>query len=146
MDDKELHQYCVAWVEWCRTRRYYCTPKQKNILARLQPSASGEVPDAPNSADMQYFNMAIHTLAEMSEHKTQFACFSFCYLEGRRGVKVKAASLNICRKTYYNHVAAFARRAWSMSLSLKSAQAAMRAHLANEAHRGSARSELGVVD
>lgn len=127
MNDKELHQHCINWVEWCRTRGYYLAPGAKNILARMQPHRPGTPPNARNDPDMQFFNMAVHTLADMKEYAKEFACFSFCYVERRRGVKREAARLDICRKTYYNHINAFARKAVSMSLSLKSAHAAMMA-------------------
>jgi hypothetical protein len=125
MDNKKLHQHCVDWAHWCYTRKFYVTPAAKNILARMQPSKVGQPPDARNDPDMQFFNMAIHTLAAMQEHQDTFVCFSLCYIEQRANIKREAANLNICRRTYYNRVNAFARRALSMSASLKAAHGAM---------------------
>jgi len=91
----------------------------------MRNPGGGIEPSGRNDPDMQFFNMAIHTLADMEEHKEQFACFHFCYIEGRRGVKREAERLKISRRTYYNYVGQFARRAISMSRSLKTVQVAM---------------------
>lgn len=121
MDDKEIDAYCAEWIEWCRTRKYYIPPGAKNILARLQPRTGGEPPDGKNSADMQYFNMAVHTLADMAEHKAGFLCFWVIYIEQSPNIKRKAAEMDISRTGYYKRAKAFARRAFSMSQSLKRA-------------------------
>ena len=126
MDNEQLHEYCRTWVEWCRTRKYYTVPMPKNILARLQQSPSGPMPNGINDPDMQFFNMAIHTLVDMGQYDDEFVCFYFCYIEGRRGVKREADRLKISRATYYNRINAFARRVCSMSNSLKVAHEAMK--------------------
>lgn len=119
MNDKELHQRCIDWIEWCRTRGYYLAPGAKNILARMQPSRSGTPPNARNDPDMQFFNMAIHAMADMSGHKELFVCFSLYYIEHAPDVKVEAERLEISRPTYYNRARSFARKAHSLSVSIK---------------------------
>lgn len=121
----ELHELCLDWVRWCETRRFYMKPPTQGILARLQPSKVGKEPNARNHADMQYFNMAIHTLAEMADHKQTWEAFKFYYLGPRQVAKRTASDLGIGRQTYYDHVKRFAKAALSMSESLK------RAHEAN---------------
>jgi len=121
MNDKELDAYCEDWVNWCYTRKFYLQPGAQNILARMQPSKSGQPPNARNSADMSFFNMAVHAMADMVEHKESFACFRLCYIEQCGNVKRLAEQLGISRPTYYNRSKAFARKAFSMSLSLKKA-------------------------
>ena len=118
-------QLCWEWVRWCETRRFYMKPATQGILARLQPSKVGTEPNARNHADMQYFNMAIHTLAEMADHKQTWEAFKFYYLGPRQVAKRTASDLGIGRQTYYDHVKRFAKAALSMSQSLK------RAHEAN---------------
>lgn len=121
----ELHELCIDWVRWCETRRFYMKPPSQGILARLQPSKAGKEPNARNHADMQYFNMAIHTLADMPDHKQTWAAFKLHYLGPKQVVKRTAAELGIGRQTYYDHIKRFAKAALSMSHSLK------RAHEAN---------------
>jgi hypothetical protein len=127
MTDQELHAYCIEWVEWCRTRGFYLKPGAKNILARMQPSKSGREPNARNYPDMQFFNMAIHAIADMSENRNLLACFNLYYVDHAPNVKAEANKLGISRPTYYNRAKAFARKAYSMSLSLKQAHKHMMA-------------------
>lgn len=126
MNDKELDAYCEEWVHWCYTRKFYLQPGAQNILARMQPSKSKEPPNARNSAEMQYFNMAVHAMADMSEYAEGWACFRMTYIEQPDSVKREASKMGISRMTYYNRTKAFARRAVSMSRSLKSATEVMK--------------------
>jgi len=128
MNDKELDAYCEEWVNWCYTRKFYVPPGAVNILARMQPSKTGEPPNARNSADMQYFNMAVHAMADMTEHQDAFACFRLMYIEQCGNVKRLAEQRGISRQTYYARAKAFSRKALSMSKSLKTATELMREH------------------
>lgn len=119
MNDQQLNGYCQDWVRWCATRGYYLRPGAQNILARMQPSRTGTEPNARNYPDMQFFNMAIHALADMKEHKEGLACFSLFYVDHAPNVKREADKLGIARSTYYRRIMAFARKAYSMSLSIK---------------------------
>jgi hypothetical protein len=119
MDDKQLNAYCLEWASWCFTRRFYLKPGAQNILARMQPSKNGREPNAKNSPDMQYFNMAVHALADMKEHAEGLACFNLYYVEQADNVKREADKLGIARSTYYRRIMAFARKAYSMSISIK---------------------------
>lgn len=127
MNDQELESHCQEWVQWCYTRGFYVKPGAKNILARMQPSKSGKEPNARNNPDMQFFNMAIHTIADMKEHKAELVCFNLYYVDHADNVKAEANRLGISRPTYYNRAKAFARKAYSMSLSLKAAYEVMKA-------------------
>lgn len=126
MNDKELDAYCEEWVHWCYTRKFYLQPGAQNILARMQPSKSKEPPNARNSAEMQYFNMAVHAMADMKEHESAYACFKACYVEQPDSLKREIARLEISRGTYYNRTRAFTRQAISLARSLKTAADAMR--------------------
>lgn len=119
MNDQQLHAYCLEWASWCFTRRFYLKPGAQNILARMQPSRTGVEPNARNNADMQFFNMAVHSLADMKEHAEGLACFNLFYCEQAANVKREADKLGIARSTYYRRITAFARKAYSMSLSIK---------------------------
>ena len=125
MNDKELDAYCHAWVNWCHTRKFYLQPGAQNILARMQPSKTGQPPNARNDPDMQFFNMAIHAMADMPEHAGAFACFKMTYIEQPSSVKQEAARLEIDRSTFYRRSTAFSRKAYSMAQSLKAAHKTM---------------------
>lgn len=129
MDDQELRNYCDAWSYWCSTRKYYLQPGAKNILARMQPSKVRQPPDARNYPNMQYFNMAVHALADMPEYHDGLVCFNFYYVEQSPNIKSIAFDLGISRPTYYNRAKAFARKAYSLSLSIKEAHEMMAAEL-----------------
>ncbi|PUA19598.1 hypothetical protein [Glaciimonas sp. PCH181] len=125
MTDKELNAYCEAWVNWCYTRRFYLQPGAQNILARMLPSKTGAPPNARNDPDMQFFNMAIHAMADMPKHANGFACFKITYIEQPDSIKRAAANLEIDRSTFYRRANAFAKKAYSMRGSLKAAHHAM---------------------
>lgn len=124
MDDRMLNQYCLDWVHWCYTRRYYIAPGGKSALGNMQPSKTGLPPNARNNPDMQYFNMALHTLADMKEHHDAMVCFNLYYVEQADNVKRLADNLGISRPAYYRRVKSFARKAYSLAQSLKKAHAA----------------------
>ncbi|CUI04693.1 hypothetical protein BN2497_4163 [Janthinobacterium sp. CG23_2] len=119
MNDQQLHAYCLEWTSWCFTRRFYIKPGAQSLLARMQPSRSGVEPNARNNPDMQYFNMAIHALADMEENVDTLRCFSLMYVEQADHVKRQADMLGISRPTYYNRARAFGRKAMSLAISLK---------------------------
>lgn len=124
MNDRLLNQLCLDWVHWCHTRRYYIAPGGKSQLGAMQPSKLREPPDARNNADMQFFNMAVHTLADMREHQDAMVCFNLYYVEQADNIKRRADELGISRPTYYNRVKAFARKAYALSQSLKAVHVA----------------------
>lgn len=121
MTDKELDNYCWAWNHWCRTRKFYIAPGAKNILARMQPARVKLPPNALVSADLSFFNMAVHALADMNDPDLE--CFVKYYVECVGNIKVVADELKIHRDTFYERKRRFARRAFSMSASLKNAHA-----------------------
>jgi len=136
MDDRLLNQYCLDWVHWCYTRRCYLAPGGKSALASMQPSRTGLPPNARLCPDMQFFNMALHTLADMPEHRDAMVCFNLYYVDQSGNVKRLAEQLGISRPTYYNRVKSFARKAYALAQSLKKAHAAGMASTAPAAPEG----------
>jgi len=134
MSDKELDAYCEEWVWWCYTRRFYLQPGAQNILARMQPAKVKEPPNARNSAEMQYFNMAIHAMFEMDEHKELAECFALLYFKKDDRVKVLLKEQEISRKTYYNRARSFVRKAMSLGRSFQVASEKMRVSCQESAH------------
>lgn len=124
MTDQELHAYAESWLRWCRTRKYYIALAAPSILARLQPQKLGEPPDAELSAELQWFNMAVHTLADMRDE--DYECFKKYYIERAKNIKEVAHKLGIGTRTFYDRRLRFVRKAISMGVSLKRVQCGMR--------------------
>jgi|GEM_PF-942352 len=146
MSAKEIDAYCHFWAMWCRTRRFYIRPAPQNILARMQPSKSSEPPDARNYPDIQYFNMAIHALADMPKYAASAKSFMRYYgatgSDGQELIKQMAHGLGISRQTLHAHYVQFGRAAYAMSLSLKAASEAATSILERDAEgRGAAEAE-----
>lgn len=114
-----VEELCWEWVRWCVTRKFYMRPPGQSILARLQPSKSGKEPNGRNDADLQYFNMAVHTLGDMPKHQDAFAAFMVYYMGEGEVVKRAADKLGVSRSTFYERVKKFAVAAQSMSVSIK---------------------------
>lgn len=121
MNDTELHNYCEDWLGWCFTRKYFIPPGAKNILARMQPHKVGRPPDARLSQELSWFNMALHALADMEDHKQDAVCFNLFYVERVKNIKAVADKLNIGTRTFYDRRSRFARNALKMAKSLKAA-------------------------
>ena len=118
MDDQALHAYCLDWVRWCRTRRYLAPPVPATLLARLQPrSGPSREPNGPMDADVSFFNMAIHGLAETFPQ--EYVCFAVFYLHEGVNIKVVAAELKIGRQTFYDRVKRFAKRAKDLTPAIR---------------------------
>lgn len=125
MNDQDLHSYCVRWTGWRASRRLYVKPSAGNVLARLQPSRLGEVPDAALDPRMQFFEMAVATMREMPEHDEVMACFWLFYVERTRCIKQVAARLGIGRRTFYDRVRRAARMVFELAVAIEKAQQAM---------------------
>ncbi|AVF41566.1 hypothetical protein AL486_19115 [Pandoraea apista] len=118
MTDQELQVLCLQYGQWCRTRRLFAPPVPSNILARFQPRECAAVePDAQLIADMPFFNMAVHALA--NDYPQEGICFSLYHVHGFRPVKTLAASLGIGRRTFYERVRKFSERALKLSVSIR---------------------------
>jgi hypothetical protein len=121
-----IAEYCKEWVRWLQTRRFYGPRPARSTLARLQPSKSaGQEPNARNHPGMQYFNMAIHTLADMPEWKREWPAFQAHYLGAGLPAKTAADNLGIGRRTYYDHIKRFSDAAYSMAHSIMRVQEQM---------------------
>lgn len=128
MTDQELTAYCIMWAHWCRTRKYFAPPVPPNILAQLQPRrVSLTEPDGPMSADLSFFNAAIHGLADTD--KEDAVCFLLYHYHGFRPVKAIASALGIGRQTLYDRINRFARRALKVAATIK------RVHLEHSAEQ-----------
>lgn len=117
-----ISQYCWDWVRWCETRHFYIRSSSGSTLGALQKgTGGGREPNARNDPDMQYFNMAVHTLRDQSQYADEWLAFEYFYLKQAQLVKTTAHELGVGVRTYYDMVNRFARRAWKLAPSLKKA-------------------------
>ena len=115
-----IAEYCHDWVNWCRTRGMYLKHQGAgSLLGRLQPSRSGREPNARNQQDMTYFNMAVHMLADMPKWRRRAEAFLAYYVGDGEVAKRTADKLGVSRSTYYEHVDAFAKQAYSLMPGIK---------------------------
>ncbi|VVD74684.1 hypothetical protein PAQ31011_00804 [Pandoraea aquatica] len=120
MTDQDLSSFCLEYGVWCRTRRLLAPPVPVGILARLQPRKfASEIPDAPMSAEMAYFNMAVHALSD--ELPECGICFTLYHVHGFRPVKVLAAAMGVSTRTFYDRVQRFSRKALRLALVIERA-------------------------
>jgi hypothetical protein len=110
MTDQEIHLYSLQYGYWCHTRKYFAPPVPQNILAQFLPwDRVPTEPDGPMDADMPFFNMAIHSLAD--EQPEEAMCFTLYYFHRYRPVKKIAATLGIGTRTFYDRMHRFSHRA-----------------------------------
>jgi hypothetical protein len=113
-------QHCWDWARWCETRHLYIPSRSHSTLGVLLPSSKkGREPNARNDPDMQYFNMAVHMLADIKEHQDDWLAFQHYYCMPAQVVKVTADKLGIGVRTYYDRVKRFGKRAFSLAPSIK---------------------------
>lgn len=87
------------WVRWLNTRRFLGEPEQVNILARLQTQNKPSLgaPDAPMSAEMSAFNIAVVNLP-----KEMFIPFVVVYCDYKpKPIKTIAYDLGIQAPAFY---------------------------------------------
>lgn len=120
-----IAEYCQDWVRWTRTRKFYIQPAAGSLLGRLQPSKTGVAPNARNCPDMPYFNMAIHTLADMPKWRHAWLAFNAHYLGPNQVAKITIADLGMAARTYYDYIKRFSAAAYSMAASIKRVQQGM---------------------
>jgi hypothetical protein len=99
-DNQALHEFCLRWSGWHRSRRLFAPPIPQNILARMRPQPVREAPDAILSADLSYFNLALLSQPE-GTGKTAFYLF---YLHQVRPIKIAAEELKISTQAFYKAI------------------------------------------
>jgi hypothetical protein len=123
-----ITQYCWDWVRWCETRHFYIRSVGQGTLGAIHGKAgNGREPNARNDPDMQFFNMAVHTLRDMPKYKREWLAFEYFYLKPDQVVKRTADQLGVGLRTYYDMVRRFGQRAMKLYPSLKKAHEAMTA-------------------
>jgi hypothetical protein len=104
---QDLHSLCLAWADWCMSRRLYLKPSlPPSLLGRLTSKGSGRPntggPDAPNSAELAAFHIAF--LAQ-PEDALDRQVFELHYYRRVRNVKAAAEAVGVSRQHWYRLVA-----------------------------------------
>ena len=127
----ELHELCLDWSWWCRTRRFYVRPSlPASLLGKLRtPTATRRGnggPDAVASAELFAFHLAVvGQPTEALDRKV----FELHYYWGVRNVKASAAELGISRQHWYRLVNDFRDRAYRASREILAANLGAAAQL-----------------
>lgn len=144
-DDSQpiVHQLCIEWAAWCRSRRLYVNLSMpKSLLERLTSKSSGRSlaggPDAALSADLTAFHQAYRSQpAEALDRKV----FELHYYWGVRNVKAAASAIGIGRQHWYTLVRGFRTRVYRASLDILRDNLAAADRLPSRAVAGSARQD-----
>jgi hypothetical protein len=115
-EDKRIHEMCLKWASWHRSRRIWAPPVPQNLLVRLQNLPGGEVPDSELSAGASYFNLALLGMPE-GKPKLAFYCY---YLHRVRPLKLLADELEVTEQGMHKMIKTFrtnAHRAYHRMLA-----------------------------
>lgn len=102
-EDRQIHEFCLKWASWHRSRRLFAPPVPQNLLVRMQNLPGGEVPDAELSASASYFNLALLGMPE-GRPKTAFYCY---YLFRVRPLKLLADELGVTEQGMHKMIKTF---------------------------------------
>ena len=120
MNDKDLHAYCIHWVEWRRSYYLYIPINPDSPPRQLYP-LSKEL-DADQQEEMKIFDMAVATMKNMDQYKEIGDCFWLFYVRRAAQITLLAKKLGIARSTFYMRVRKAARIAYEIKLGLTHAQ------------------------
>lgn len=104
---------------WCDSRKFFIEPRAQNLLSLMQPSEVNNLPNGELSAELNFFNMAIHALVDMNDPDAD--CFIFFYYGLVKNIKFVAYRMGMGRRTFYDKRDRFASKAYSLSKSLERA-------------------------
>ena len=109
--EAEVHNVCVEWARWSRSRRLYgAPPPVGSIMAALvRVPGRSEGPNARCDPDMARFQKAVIELGTGTERRI----FEAHFLSPMLNVSAVAEQLGVSRSHWYRTVNAFARRAYS---------------------------------
>lgn len=120
MNDKDLHEYCIHWVEWRRSSYLY-TPSKPGSLPKPFYPLSKKM-NAAQEAEMKTFDMAVATMKNMEQYKEIADCFWLFYVKRAVQITLTAKKLGIARSTFYFRVRKAARIAYEIKLGLAHAK------------------------
>lgn len=109
--EAEVHNTCVEWARWSRTRRFYGAPAPVGsvmaVLVRIP--GRGEGPNARIAPEMAAFQAAVVALGTGTERRI----FEAHFLSPMLNVSAVAEQLGCSRSHWYRTVNSFARQAYA---------------------------------
>lgn len=96
---EQAHVIAEQWKIWCDSKKYFGEAKQQNMLGRMMPGSSNIDGDGALSAELAYFNMAVHALVDMKDNDA--TPFLYFYWRRAKNIKALAYKLGIGRRTFY---------------------------------------------
>ena len=127
MNDKDLHEYCIRWVEWRRSSYLHTASKPGSTPKPFYPLSKKM--DARQEAAMKTFDMAVATMKNMDQYKEIADCFWLFYVQRVVQIKLVSKKLGIARSTFYFRVRKAARIAYEINLGLTNSKKEMDADL-----------------
>ena len=108
--EAEVHNVCVEWARWSRTRRFYgAPPAVGSIMATLvRVPGRSEGPNARIDPELAAFQAAVVALGTGTERRI----FEAHFLSPALNVTAVAEQLGCSRSHWYRTVNAFARQAY----------------------------------
>lgn len=104
------------WIQWADSKKFFGPPPSKNILVLLQKqnASSNPPPDAPLSAELCAFNLAV-----MAQPESLLIPFLVVYCHaGDKPTKVYADNLGIERPAFYDRAHKAAGDIYKQHLSI----------------------------
>ena len=96
MNDKDLHAYCIHWVEWRRSYYLYIPINPDSPPKQFYP-LSKEL-DADQQEEMKTFDMAVATMKNMDQYKEIGDCFWLFYVRRAAQITLLSKKLGIARR------------------------------------------------
>jgi hypothetical protein len=115
---ENAHIMAEQWKVWCDSKKFFVKSPSKNLLARMMPAPPERDVDGELSAELAYFNMAIHSLVDMGD--TDANPFLYYYWRRARNIKAVAHKLGIGRRTFYKARDRFAMKALRLARNFRS--------------------------
>ena len=117
-EQRDLHDLCVAWVGWQRTRRHYGGQSSPvSLLGQLISKGTGRGvpgggPDAACDAELLAFEVAY---SSQPRDALDVRVFTAHYLHGVKNIKREAERYGVSRQHWYRLVCACRQRIYTAS-------------------------------
>ena len=117
MNDKDLHAYCIRWVEWRRSSYVYTPSDPDAEPIRFYPLPDDM--DEEEVKELEKFDAAVSTMKDIEEYKEISDCFWLFYVKRVVQIKMVAKKMGIARSTFYGRVKRAARIAYEIHCELE---------------------------
>ena len=117
MNDQQLHEHCIRWVEWRRSSYIYtpADPGAEPIQFYPLPEDMGE----EEIEELEKFDVAVSVMRNKDEYKEISDCFWLFYVKRVVQIKMVAKKMGIARSTFYGRVKKGARIAYEIRCEME---------------------------